>query len=392
MQTPEFWWAVGIGSISLVAAATAYILSITINQRRFIATQRSQLEATQTSERKYRDLFENSQIGILRVSVGDFSVHDCNTTCLRMFNKQSPSDITALLQSALSERDRRMLAEHLTGAKPVENIQRSIVVDSPRPLWVSLSFRLLPGSGFAEGIVIDITEGKTAQQQLLVSHQQLRNLSAHLQSVREEERVRIAREIHDELGQVLTVAKLYLSVLTDEIVDGTSASVDSISRNLASITRMVDDSITLVKSIAYKLRPMVLDELGLKEALEWESSEFQKRTGIECRMHSNGELDLGREESAAVFRILQEALTNVTRHAKATSVDVRVSMKDDHLRLQVEDNGRGILPGDAEKQKSLGILGMKERALFLGGHLEVARCSRGGTEVVLTIPMKGHEQ
>jgi len=389
MQTPEFWWAVGIGSISLAAIAVVYIISIALNQRRFIAGQRRQLEIIQESERKYRNLFENSQVGIVRISVDDFKVHDCNATSLRMFGKETDTGIEMLLTSSLSEEDRRMFAAHLRKGEPVENFQRRVSVDSAKPLWVSFSFRMFPGTEFAEGILVDITEGKTAEEQLLASHQQLRNLSAHLQSVREEERVRIAREIHDELGQVLTVAKLYLSVLLDGVVSGKSTSGEAISKSLESITNIVDDSITLVKGIAYQLRPMILDELGLKEALEWECAEFQKRTGIACRMRSGDELELGREESAAVFRILQEALTNVARHAKASEVDVEVTTIGRMLSLHVRDNGRGIPAGDRQKPRSLGIVGMKERAIFLGGRLKVTSGTNGGAEVVLEVPIKG---
>lgn len=284
-----------------------------------------------------------------------------------------------------------MFTDHLRNGQPIENIQRRVASDSAEPLWISFSFRIFPGTDFAEGILVDITEGKTAEEQLLASHQQLRNLSAHLQSVREEERVKIAREIHDELGQVLTVAKLYLSVLLDGIVSGEPTSPQAISGSLESITKIVDDSITLVKGIAYQLRPMILDELGLKEAMEWETAEFEKRTGISCKVVTDGELNLGREESAAVFRILQESLTNIVRHAKASAVEVKVATAQDTFTLHVTDNGQGMPAENGQKKKSLGILGMKERALFLGGHLEVTRGKNGGTEVTLAVPIKGDE-
>jgi len=393
MQTsgPEFWWAVGIGSVSLVAIGAAYILSIVFNQRRFISEQQRQLTAIQESEQKYRNLFENSQVGIVRVSLDDFRILDCNATCLRIFEKDAAADVEALLRMSFSEEDRRMFTERLLKEEAVENVQRRIVANPAQPLWISFSFRIFPDRKFAEGILVDVTEGKNAEEQLLASHQQLRNLAAHLQSVREEERVKIAREIHDELGQVLTVAKMYLSVLLDGIMAGQPTPMESIHKSLESITKIVDDSITLVKGIAYQLRPIILDDLGLKEALEWEAAEFQKRTGIVCRVSSDEDLDLGREESAAVFRILQEALTNVARHAKASKVDVKLRATGKKLTLHITDNGKGILSTDKQKSKSLGIVGMKERALFLGGHLDVTGVQDGGTVVALEVPMNGTE-
>ena len=391
MQTsgPEFWWAVGIGSVSLVAIGAAYIFSIVTNQRRFISEQLRQLEATRESERKYRNLFENSQVGIVRVSLDDFRILDCNSTFLKIFGKDAAADVETLLRTSLSKEDRGLFVEHLVAGESIENIQRRIVTDTGNALWISFSFRAFPDRKFAEGILVDVTEGKNAEAQLLSSHEQLRNLSAHLQSVREEERVKIAREIHDELGQVLTVAKMYLSVLLDGIMSGQSTSMEAIHKNIESITKIVDDSITLVKSIAYQLRPIILDDLGLKEALEWEAAEFQKRTGIVCELSCKDDLDLGREESAAVFRILQEALTNVTRHAKASMVDVRLGTNGKNLTLRIADNGKGILAGDTQKSKSLGIVGMKERALFLGGYLNVSAAEGGGTIVALEVPLNG---
>ena len=392
MQTsgPEFWWAVGIGSVSLVAIGAAYILSIVFNQRRFISEQQRQLNAIRESEQKYRNLFENSQVGIIRVSLDDFRILDCNATCLRIFGKTAMAEIDTLLRTSLPEKDRRMVVERLRKEEPIENVQRRIVVSPSHHLWISFSFRIFPDKKFAEGILVDVTEGKNAEEKLLASHQQLRNLSAHLQSVREEERVKIAREIHDELGQVLTVAKIYLSVLLDGIMSGQQTSMESVHKSLESITKIVDDSITLVKGIAYQLRPIILDELGLKEAIEWEASEFQKRTGITCIVNSE-EPQLGREESAAVFRILQEALTNVARHAKASSVDVRLNADEQKLTLRISDNGKGVLVTDTQKPKSLGIVGMKERAIFLGGRLEVKNVDGGGTAILLEVPLNGAE-
>ncbi len=394
MQTsgPEFWWAVGIGSVSLVVIAAAYIFSIVFNQRRFISEQQRQLEAIRESERKYRNLFENSQVGIVRVSTEDLRIVDCNATFLRIFEKTTTAEVEDLLQQTISKEDRHFFLQSLRQEKAIENVERRLLVNGGSSVWISLSFRTFPDREFAEGILVDITERKNAEEQLLASHRQLRNLSAHLQSVREEERVKIAREIHDELGQVLTVAKMYLSVLLDGIMAGQPTSMESIHKNLESITKIVDDSITLVKNIAYQLRPIILDDLGLREAVEWEVGQFEKKTGIRCVFESNDhQLQLGREESAAVFRIVQEALTNIVRHAKASNVVVAMHADEKNMTVEITDNGRGIQARDIQNPKSLGIIGMKERALFLGGQLEVASARNGGTTVALAMPVNGRK-
>lgn len=219
--------------------------------------------------------------------------------------------------------------------------------------------------------------------------EQLRHLSTHLQSVREEERLKIAREIHDELGQVLTVAKMYLIVLQNNVSSGSSFTGSEARKRLESTIAIIDDSISKVKNIAYDLRPIVLDDLGLREAVEWEAGKFQTKTGIHCKFLSTVEdVKIEKKRAAAVFRIFQEALTNVARHANATSVEIRMRKQTDDLILEVADNGKGITESELEKPKSLGILGMKERAQFLRGNLSIGSQNGSGTMIMLTVPLK----
>ncbi len=227
------------------------------------------------------------------------------------------------------------------------------------------------------------------EEQLKYSNEQLRRLSAHLQSAREEERTRIAREIHDELGQVLTALKMDLSLLGRKFAAADTIVPRSLVLNeIKSMSKLIDHTIQSIREIIVELRPEMLDDLGLKAAIEWQVQEFQSRTHIPCRFDTNlEEIDLDHERSMAVFRILQESLTNVARHANATNVAVNLTEADDSLLLEVRDNGRGITPSEMEKTKSFGILGMQERALLLGGEINIQGSAGQGTMVSLRVPL-----
>jgi len=215
---------------------------------------------------------------------------------------------------------------------------------------------------------IDITERKQAEEILKASYQQLRALAGRLQSVREEQRKEFAREIHDELGGALTGLKIDLSFLASsapKILDKTNR--DFFLSKMLDMAKLIDETIGTVRRLAAELRPSILDDLGLLAALEWHFQEFQKRTGIQSEFVSTLEyINLDEELSIAVFRIFQESLTNVARHSGATKVTALLREEDGDLFLEIRDNGRGITGGEILDAKSLGILGMKERALVFG--------------------------
>lgn len=228
---------------------------------------------------------------------------------------------------------------------------------------------------------------KTAEYQLKISREQLRRLSAHLQSAREEERTRISREIHDELGQALTGLKMDLSWLTKKM-SGDGYYVKDIKEKIAAMGNLIDATIKVVRKISSELRPGVLDYLGISAAIEWQAQEFQSRTGIECRIVSlDKDLEVEQELATAVFRIFQETLTNVTRHANASLVEVSLHELENSIILTTKDNGRGITESEIANTKSLGILGMRERALLLGGDFSISASPLGGTVVTVQIPV-----
>jgi hypothetical protein len=234
------------------------------------------------------------------------------------------------------------------------------------------------------GIQRDVTDRTLAAKELERSRTELRALAARLQATREEERTRIAREIHDELGQALTALKLDLSWLGTNRPRGNSQAFRLIDQ---SITTRIDEIMDLVRRIASELRPSVLDQLGLDAAIEYLVQETAKRTGIAVTLHAEDFPRLPDEVASHAFRIIQEALTNVVRHSKATRVDVSVRRAGAAIVLGVEDNGVGFTPQTLSGLRSLGLVGMRERALACGGTLIIRGSPGEGTAIAVTIPV-----
>ncbi len=221
--------------------------------------------------------------------------------------------------------------------------------------------------------------------------EQLRALSARAEEVREDERTGIAREIHDDLGQSLTALKMDLAWLARRISGESSAPGTTLLEKIASMSQMTDDVIDRVRRISAELRPGVLDDLGLLAAIEWEAQRFEERTGAACIVTSNvGDRQFGRDLSTAIFRIAQEAMTNVARHASATHVTIRLEIPADGrtLRLDVRDDGVGISDEAARSPGALGLLGMRERARRFGGTVVSRRGPEGGTLVIVEVPIE----
>jgi signal transduction histidine kinase len=238
------------------------------------------------------------------------------------------------------------------------------------------------------GGIRDVSERRKAEEALKNSRRQLRALSARLQSAREEERARVAREIHDELGQLLTALKLNLDWVERKLGEREEdRSLNPLLERVVETGEMIESAILSVQRIATSLRPELLDQLGLVAAVEQEAQRFQKRSGITCELHLPSEdLDLPNEAATAIFRICQETLTNVARHAQATAVRVTLSADRRDVVLQVEDNGRGFRPGEVAQGRSLGLLGMRERATVLGGDLAIEPITPHGSRVTLRLP------
>lgn len=240
------------------------------------------------------------------------------------------------------------------------------------------------------GGLSDISEQRTAEKALENSRQQLRALTARLQTGREDERTKVAREIHDELGQILTALKLNLDWLERKITErGAGPALNDLLDRILESLEMTETAIQSVQRIATDLRPAALDNLGLIEALQQEAHRFQLRSGIPCELRLPPDHPrLAPETSTAIFRVFQEALTNVARHSEATAARVSFETQNDQVLLQLEDNGKGIGVEAISDPRSLGLLGMTERAAALGGHVAVAPVIPHGTRITLQLPLQ----
>ncbi len=230
----------------------------------------------------------------------------------------------------------------------------------------------------------DITEKRRAQEELERSREQLRNLSTYLQSVREKESTRIAREIHDELGQSLTALQMDVTWLGDQL----PPELTHLKEKTQRMARLADATVESVHRIITELRPILLDDLGLTAAIEWQAKEFQSRMGIECYIYLDcTDSSIEKDLATTLFRVFQGVLTNVGRHAAATAVWIRLVQKEDELCLEVIDNGKGITAKQAEDPRSFGIIGIRERVNLWGGSVQISGVRNRGTTISVTIPL-----
>ena len=262
-----------------------------------------------------------------------------------------------------------------------------LLKEGQRPVQViSIPFQDEKGEWLVAEVSVDITERKRTEEALLASREELRSLSARLQSLREEERTYLAREIHDELGQALTALNMDLSWLSNKL----PKSQTPLLKKVESMSAVVAATMQTVKRLSSELRPGLLDDLGLVTAMQWQAEEFGKRTWLKMKMtFVPEEMTVERDLSTAIFRIFQELLTNIARHAKATRVEVSLKRKAGALELRVKDNGRGIKKSEIANPHSLGLIGVRERALAFGGRVEIVGIPRKGTRVVVRLPERG---
>jgi PAS domain S-box-containing protein len=230
----------------------------------------------------------------------------------------------------------------------------------------------------------DITEKAAAEKKQTAYLEQIRMLTGYLQEIREAERKNIAREIHDELGQQLTALKMEIAWIIKKL----TANEKDIEHKFANLLATIDDTMTAVRRICAELRPTVLDDIGLEPAMEWHIQQFRQTTGIKVTMSSaTKNLSLSTDIKTALFRIFQESLTNVARHANANTIEVSLNKENDCIALRIVDNGKGFDMAIADQKKTLGILGMKERCIALGGAYEINSKPGKGTTIKVCIPL-----
>lgn len=279
------------------------------------------------------------------------------------------------------EEQRALFAEKIANVfkSGIDYVEGDLLVKDNQkiPFYFTGIFIKYNGEDCMMGVGIDISEKVKTQKEL-------RDLATHLQNVREEERTRIAREIHDELGQQLTGLKMEISWLNKKV----NPQNVEVSNKLKDALFLIDDTVKNVRRIATQLRPSMLDDLGLVSAMEWQSDDFQKRFHIKSDIETNlGNAKINPEKSTAIFRIFQESLTNVLRHSRATAVTTLLTIEDNLLVMSIADNGIGFNETEINKKKSLGILGMKERTIMLGGSYQISSKENEGVMVMAKLPL-----
>jgi PAS domain S-box-containing protein len=354
-------------------------------------TRRKLAEAAlKESETIFRSLFENSQIGI-STATSDGRLLRANPAYARMYGYESPEKMLAevnnvgKLYANLADRQevlRILTRDGFIEAKEVEVIRR----DGSR-FFVLVSAREIRDTEgkllYNQATHIDLTERRTLEKELRTSKELLEKLNQHLYEIRENERAVISREIHDELGQSMTAIKLDLNHLYKYVNTNPEAI-----RQLGSMIELVSNTIKDVQRISSDLRPGILDDLGLAAAIEWYSEEFEKRTGIRCSLSLDDSILGDSQKDLIFFRVLQEALTNVIRHANASSVGIKLYQSKAGTAMTIQDNGIGMLPEKKESGKSLGLIGMRERVRQFGGKIDISSKKGEGTKLTIIIPEK----
>ncbi len=377
------------------------------------ALMRGRFGATADSGASSRGILNEARMmGIIRSSMEAIITIDEKQTVVifnpmaeQVFGVSAMEAIGAPLSRFIPERFRAAHAKHVDqfGVTGVSERQmgRQRVLFGLRangeefPIEASIS-QIRDASGKLYTVMLrDITERLRAENALKQSREELRELSANLQNVREEEKTRIARELHDDLGQQLTALKMDLSVVEQQlrVPDRAQPDVGTLS-HLQGMRRLIDATVASVRRIAADLRPVMLDDLGLVPAIEWLANDFTNRYGIDVERHiETGGLTFTSTGATTLFRIVQEALTNVARHADATRVALRLDIEDGFCVLRVADNGRGAAPGGTvHEDKSFGLIGIRERAHMLGGTVTIDTALARGFSITVAFPLSSVQQ
>jgi PAS domain S-box-containing protein len=348
--------------------------------------QNEELRAAQAeldaARARYFDLYDLAPVGYCTISEPGL-IQETNLTAATLLGVSRGALIKQPISRFILKEDqdiyylhRKLLFE--TGAPQIYELR--MVKKDQKVFWAHLAAtaaRDADGAPVCRVVLSDIS--------LKISHEQLRNLSQHMEKLREEERKRIARELHDELGQSLTALKFDLLLLSDEFGEN-----EKLVERINAINKFISNTIIKsVQELSSKLRPAVLDKIGLKAAIEWLVDDLRRRNNIATEFVANfEELDISQDCSTALFRMTQEALTNVVRHAKASSIKIVLRRQNNHLHLLIKDNGKGIDKSIISDHKSLGLLGMRERAISINGDLKIKSYPGKGTTITVSIPMQ----
>lgn len=341
------------------------------------------------SERRYRTLFQRNLAGIYQ-STTDGKIIDCNSAFCKMLGYDSPGEMRKIHSRDLHFSDEEMshFMARVHYEKFLSNYEITLRKKDGSPVYVIGNISLVENDETdihtIEGVIINITERKAAEEDLKKINRELHDLSCHLQDIREEERIKVARDIHDELGQQLTGLKMDVYSLNKQI-----KSDDQVIRNkFSDILELIESTVNSVRKIATHLRPGILDDLGLVAALQWESQEVQARFGITINFISDlADIDAPAGIVTGLFRIYQEALTNTARHADVHIIESSLRIVNGHLILEIMDDGKDI-DMSAMRNKSFGLLGIKERVFIMEGQYEFVSQPGKGTFLSVSVPIQ----
>lgn len=353
-----------------------------IDKRRTQRARQHAEDSLRLSELRYRTLVEQASDGII-VSDYQGKILEVNTNaCLMLgYSRDTLSKLkmTDIYFGDDQEMSQLRYEEAMRGRTLIN--ERRMKRRDGSPILVETSAKMLPDGRF-QAILRDITERKKYEEDLKFSRQQLRHLASHLQTIREEERAYISREIHDELGQTLTGLKMEITWIGKKVDEKELQMKEKIAGMIAEI----DNTIKIVRRISAELRPGILDDMGLTAALEWQSGEFEKKSGIPVRFSEMANVEVDKSQAIGLYRIFQELLTNVARHSEATEVNCALKVENDFIILIVDDNGKGFAAEAPAAKLSLGILGMKERTLAMNGMFNMLTAPGKGTRVQVEVP------
>jgi PAS domain S-box-containing protein len=344
--------------------------------------------ALRESEARFRNLFENSLLGI-SITNPEGRLIQVNMAYAKMYGYNNPEEILAEVSNVkhlyVKPEDRNEVIRALSRHGFMEPKEFELVRRDGSRFFVLVSISQIRSSDgkllYNQATHIDLTERRKMESELRNSKELLENLYQHLNEVRENERATISREIHDELGQSMTALKLDLNQMHKYVGTNPEAII-----KLDSMIELVSNTIKDVQRISSDLRPGILDDLGLVSAIEWYCDEFEKRTGIKCSQKLENSAFSDPRINLTFFRALQEALTNVIRHAKASYVNVKLHQSNKGVTLTIQDNGIGIPEVKIKSYKSMGLISMRERVRQLNGKIDISSKKGDGTKLTVFIP------
>jgi len=387
MDGKEFWSDVSLTVITIGGKYFIYDVWKDITDRKKME------EALRKSETRYRQMFDYNPLPALVFDFNTLKIIDVNEAAITYYGYtyeeftvmtikelHLPTDIPAVLSYIYGP-------ELGTKIGPWRHVKKDGTVMDVEISGHTLEF---PGKLYRIAIINDITDRKKAEEELKKSYEQLRILSTHINQAREKERKDMARELHDELGQILTTLNMDISWIKKRLSPATANPVLSEKANAMSV--LIKQAIKSVQKVSAELRPVILDDFGLGPALEWAVNKFKIQTDIDVKITIGTGIDLDGERSTQIYRIVQESLTNIARHASATKLSLRLEKEGNNIVLEIKDNGKGISDKEKTNINSFGILGMRERAAVLGGEFAINGVRGRGTTVRVKVPFSARNE